>query len=342
MNQGILSVTTGQRGDARIQVGPSPTLDLLYGCHYLSRMHRRPGEVPSWADDLAARAQAVVEAASAALAGPSGSLPLRAAFGLAMDEGYVGDSTPERFLDDLPALARTLRERSEAGSDASLSDDLRAFVLDNDPETWSAALARALRPLWGEVSEYWTGTGAPLAEDAAREVERRLDESGDVMRALPSHHFAQFETLASKLRDQARQGPLFIVPLVLAAGGGFHLESARAAALGFGLQAEDIHARTEAQVSSVARRAKALADPTRLMLLSLLARYPGTQVTVGDLARQLAVSQPTVSGHLKTLREAGLIRVERQGNRSLPVLERDAVKELLDALDGVLHRPDLS
>ena len=342
MDQGILSVTTGHRGDARVRVGPSPTLDLLYACHYLSRMHRRPGEVPSWADELVSRAPEVVDAATAAIRGDAGQRPLMAAFGLAMDEDYVGDPNPERFLADLPALARALRATNEEAREGSLSDDLRAFVLEADPNVWATALASVLAPLWQEVRAYWHEVGAPLAQAAAEEVERRLSENGDVVRALPSHHFAQFEALAAKLRDQARHGPLFIVPLVLAAGGGFHLESARAAALGFGLQAEDIHARTEAQFASVARRAKALSDPTRLMLLSLLARYPHTQVTVGDLARQLAVSQPTVSGHLKTLREAGLVKVERQGNRSLPSLERDAVRELLDALDGVLHRPDLS
>jgi ArsR family transcriptional regulator len=284
----------------------------------------------------------LARAAAEAIASDAGRAPFMAAFGLAIDEGYVGDATPERFLADLPGRARALHDADDADARALLSEELLAFVRGADPETWSHEVTALLGSLWQEVEGYWREEGRPLAERAAEEVEERLAEHGDVVRALPSHHFAQFEALAAKLRTQAARGPLFVVPLALASGGGFHLESSRAAALGFGLQAEDVHARTEAQVGHVARRAKALSDPTRLMLLSLLARYPTTPMTVGDLARQLGVSQPTVSGHLKTLREAGLVQVERQGNRSLPSVDRDAVRELLDALDGVLHRPDLS
>jgi ArsR family transcriptional regulator len=342
MDQRILSFSTGHRDDAPVRVAPSATLDLLYALHYLGRSERRPDDVAPWASDVRRRRPEVALAAAEAVARSERRAPLMAAFGVAIDEGYVADATPERFLADLPERARALHDARDEAAQAALSDELAAFVRGADPDAWSRELVELLGSLWQEVGAYWGEEGRPLAEAAAGEVERRLAEHGDVVRALPSHHFAQFEALAAKLRTQAARGPLFIVPLALASGGGFHLESSRAAALGFGLQAEDVHARTEAQVGHVARRAKALSDPTRLMLLSLLARYPTTQLTVGDLARQLGVSQPTVSGHLKTLREAGLVRVERQGNRSLPGLERDAVRELLDALDGVLHRPDLS
>lgn len=342
MEQRILSFSTGHRDDAPVRVAPSATLDLLYAVHYLGRGQRRPDDSAAWASDVRARRPELAEAAAQAVASDDGRAPLMAAFGLVLDEGYVGDVTPERFLADLPARARALHDADEAEARASLSEELLAFVRQADPDAWAHQVVDLLEALWREVASYWSEQGRPLAERAAQEVEQRLAEHGDVVRALPSHHFAQFEALAAKLRTQAARGPLFIVPLALASGGGFHLEASRAAALGFGLQAEDVHARTEAQVGHVARRAKALSDPTRLMLLSLLARYPTTQLTVGDLARQLGVSQPTVSGHLKTLREAGLVRVERQGNRSLPSLDRTEVRELLDALDGVLHRPDLS
>jgi len=342
MEQRILSFSTGHRDDAPVRVAPSATLDLLYAVHHLGRSQRRPDDAAAWASDVRARRPELAESAAQAVASGEARAPLMAAFGLALDEGYVADATPERFLADLPARARALHDASDADAHALLSEELLAFVRREDPDAWAREVVALLGALWQEVAAYWSAEGRPLAERAAHEVERRLAEHGDVVRALPSHHFAQFEALAAKLRTQAARGPLFIVPLALASGGGFHLESSRAAALGFGLQAEDVHARTEAQVGHVARRAKALSDPTRLMLLSLLARYPTTQLTVGDLARQLGVSQPTVSGHLKTLREAGLVQVERQGNRSLPALERNAVRELLDALDGVLHRPDLS
>jgi ArsR family transcriptional regulator len=56
--------------------------------------------------------------------------------------------------------------------------------------------------------------------------------------------------------------------------------------------------------------AKALADETRQKIMSLCCCK---QLSVNDIVEQTAVSQPTVSHHLKILREAGLVTVERRG-----------------------------
>lgn len=58
---------------------------------------------------------------------------------------------------------------------------------------------------------------------------------------------------------------------------------------------------------------KALADPVRLRLLSLIASHRGGEVCVCDLADHFDVSQPTVSHHLKKLKEVGLVDSERRG-----------------------------
>jgi DNA-binding transcriptional ArsR family regulator len=55
-----------------------------------------------------------------------------------------------------------------------------------------------------------------------------------------------------------------------------------------------------------------LADPTRRALLELLRREP---LPVGELARQMPVSRPAVSQHLKVLKEARLVREHRRGTR---------------------------
>ncbi|MEU7069792.1 metalloregulator ArsR/SmtB family transcription factor [Streptomyces narbonensis] len=57
---------------------------------------------------------------------------------------------------------------------------------------------------------------------------------------------------------------------------------------------------------------KALADPVRLRLLSRVASHPNGEACVCDIA-DVGVSQPTVSHHLKKLREAGLLTSERRG-----------------------------
>ncbi len=58
---------------------------------------------------------------------------------------------------------------------------------------------------------------------------------------------------------------------------------------------------------------KALADPTRLRLLSMILAHDGGEACVCDLTAPLSLTQPTVSHHLKVLRDAGLVTSERRG-----------------------------
>ena len=69
----------------------------------------------------------------------------------------------------------------------------------------------------------------------------------------------------------------------------------------------------EEAATELARMFKALADPVRLRLLSLIASHEGGEACVCDLTGPFDVSQPTISHHLKVLREAGLVGSERRG-----------------------------
>ncbi len=59
---------------------------------------------------------------------------------------------------------------------------------------------------------------------------------------------------------------------------------------------------------------KALGDPVRLRLLSLVASHTGGEACVCDISGSFDLSQPTISHHLKVLREAGLVDCERRGS----------------------------
>ena len=67
------------------------------------------------------------------------------------------------------------------------------------------------------------------------------------------------------------------------------------------------------EANELARRLKALADPHRLRLLSLLMAAPDGEACTCDLTETLGLSQPTVSHHLKKLHEVGLVAAERRG-----------------------------
>ncbi len=77
---------------------------------------------------------------------------------------------------------------------------------------------------------------------------------------------------------------------------------------------------------------KALADPVRLQLLDALLRAADGAVCACDLVSPTGKSQPTVSHHLKVLREAGLVSATRQGNN----IWYAVVPAQLDALRQVL------
>jgi ArsR family transcriptional regulator len=68
-----------------------------------------------------------------------------------------------------------------------------------------------------------------------------------------------------------------------------------------------------AEAASLAASFKAVADPTRLRLLSLIAAHEGGEACVCDLTGEFDLSGPTISHHLKVLREAGLVTSERRG-----------------------------
>src|SRR6188768_2912127 len=73
--------------------------------------------------------------------------------------------------------------------------------------------------------------------------------------------------------------------------------------------------------------AKALSDPIRVQLVDVLRKHAG-KVCVCELTPLFDVSQPTVSHHLKVLREAGLVDVERHGLWAYYYVIPEATKEL--------------
>jgi ArsR family transcriptional regulator len=70
---------------------------------------------------------------------------------------------------------------------------------------------------------------------------------------------------------------------------------------------------TEDWAGDLARMFKALGDPVRLQLLSRVASHAGGEACVCDLSVGLDLTQPTISHHLRVLRESGLLECERRG-----------------------------
>jgi ArsR family transcriptional regulator, arsenate/arsenite/antimonite-responsive transcriptional repressor len=83
----------------------------------------------------------------------------------------------------------------------------------------------------------------------------------------------------------------------------------------------------------VALRLKALADPARVKLMSLLLSAPTGEENGGDLAATVGLTESTVSHHLSQLRRAGLVESDRRGMNVFHRARRDALVALCGVLD---------
>ncbi len=99
------------------------------------------------------------------------------------------------------------------------------------------------------------------------------------------------------------------------------------------------HVLDDEQAAALASRLKALADPTRLKLVSLIACAADGEVCACDLPGLLDRSQPTVSHHLKLLVEAGLVDREKRGKWAWFSLRPGALDGVLAALGAEVPTP---
>jgi DNA-binding transcriptional ArsR family regulator len=91
----------------------------------------------------------------------------------------------------------------------------------------------------------------------------------------------------------------------------------------------------ESAAAGLAQVFKALGDPVRLRLLSLIGAHQGGEVCVCELTDAFDLTKPTISHHLKVLREAGIITSERRGTWVYYRLE----PAVLDRMGALLTAP---
>jgi DNA-binding transcriptional ArsR family regulator len=200
----------------------------------------------------------------------------------------------------------------------------------------SPALLRSylalLQEVWGLVDDMWQ-QALPIIEEAGRHLVAQFERGRSLHVLIPvgcDILQAQRPRIVSDVH--AGQLQLLFVPCLFF-GSSMYLEFSGLAVVGSGVSQGDVEAR--ARTESVAKRLKAVADPTRLALLHSLASAPST---VSELAALFRLSQPTVSMHVKVLRQNGLVRSERIDGRLRLSADPSAVESLLaDMRDAVLH-----
>ena len=348
-NGDIISFRAPTHDALLVEAFASPTIELAYAFYFLSRPDapQRLQEV-IWAEalekdpDLAKEIRTFWQDEQ-----KKGAHDI---FHLACDFGYATDDGADRFLKDLPKLPTRALERvsaySQEGKSVPAKKDHATMLIQlearfqhlNQLEV-AKHYQSLLERLWQILDPFWKREGKANVEEACETFLANLRETSDVLSAIPRHHFTQFEIATKGIRDSQEKGRLRVVPLYFASGGGFNFEFEDFHYLGFGLQSERHHEKITHRVNAVATNLKAFSDPTRLLLLTLIDRYGSFSLTVGDLAKQLSVSQPTVSGHLKVLKEANLVTVDKRGNKSFYKLNYNAFEKIVKELSSLLESP---
>ncbi|HPU12311.1 MAG TPA: metalloregulator ArsR/SmtB family transcription factor [Aeromicrobium sp.] len=94
---------------------------------------------------------------------------------------------------------------------------------------------------------------------------------------------------------------------------------------------------SEAQATHVAPLLKAMSDPVRLRLLSLVAAHENGEACVCELNDAFDLSQPTISHHLKVLHEAGLLDRSKRGTWVYYAIKRDVLADIASLIGGGLE-----
>ena len=251
---------------------------------------------------------------------------------LAHHAGALEETSPPALWAALEGAISTVP--TDLGLESESPEDRLIFLARLERLKESPTLFRSymdlLREVWEPIDETWQAA-LPMLREAGRQVVAELESGrtlGDVTR---SEACKTFKANLGYITQRVDSGyPLLIVPCLFF-GNSLYLEFPGLTLIGSGFQRNDAAAR--ARTEALARRLKTVADPTRLALLHYLA---GTPSTVGDLATCFGLAQPTISMHVKSLRESGMVRSERKDGRMKLSADPGAVARMIEELRGVV------
>jgi DNA-binding transcriptional ArsR family regulator len=315
----------------RIRVSASAPLELMWILHNLQAKHVLSGPYSSleplreelqpklrsfWGDGVRGYTETIVlaERSSTTL-----DLDLDRFFER-LDEAISADGQGLSLLSERPSERLALATRIQRlRDDRSLRDRYRTLVMST----------------WERVRGEWETSGRRAVTEAALDWNRMLAEGAGYRTLLDRPHVwpgrPELDELAESALAEGR--------MVLSPGWFFGLihvvEVDGTLYLGRGVRAEDHDALLRETAGRVAGNLKALADPTRLGIMLWLAKHPAS---VTEIANHFELSQPTVSGHVQLLRDAGLLEDKIAGRRSKLIVARERLKGLMgDAEESMLR-----
>ena len=260
---------------------------------------------------------------------------------LAVRNGTLWDPDMDRFFANFDDAASRPREPSlmpYEPPELRLAIQGRLELLRRD-EARRTAYRALLHDCWQVVRPIWERHGLNAVEEACGRYRAALKSASDIRTVLPAWHFARLEQWAPLVDEGRAGGRLAIAPSYFAGAGQCIEDLPGTVVLGVGVEMERAVERRRNEAERAAGRFKVLSDPTRLTILVALMKQ---KLSVTDLALRFELSQPTVSVHVKGLREANLLESIRERNQTLysttPERIREFVAEALSEATGTRPR----
>ena len=240
--------------------------------------------------------------------------------------GALLSDEADTFLDGLERATQLdtagleLRSETRQDREATLS---QLEHLRRDPEL-TRRYAALLRRIWELARPEWERTGLAEMRRVAAEWSDRLRQGASPQDLMPGRHLLHRPDLASLLRQRPR---VVLSPMYFVGAGGFVVDMTSYVHVGGPARTVNVELVRRKESDLIASRMKVLADPTRVALLRELAHDPAS---VMDLARRFRLAQPTVSNHVRVLRDAGLLESHKDGPRVVYSVPRDLLGRMLD------------
>ncbi len=254
---------------------------------------------------------------------------------LAHRGGLLFSTDPDQLLNRLEALAAAVPTDLPLASE---TEDARATILRRLERLRSSVefrggYAELVRDLWAVIGPAWRRRGWPAVEamvKARRELQRRSAPWQEVARPPTKPLKARTVGLVSALPPG---GVVAVIPAYFAHLTGYAYMDLPGTVL-IGIPALGGAAEAKARGEQLARQLKSIADPTRLAMLEHLSCEPST---VTELAEAFSLAQPTVSNHVKLLRDAGLVELTPRGGRRALTVRREALRQVAGHLVGLVE-----
>lgn len=245
------------------------------------------------------------------------------------------------FSTDAAALLGGLEDLCASGPTdlalASESDEDRAAILSRLAQLRASTdlrhrYAQLLTDVWRALNDIWERVGRPAVE-AAVAARRDLLAKGAPWIEVARSDCDPGGLLSELVASLEPGGELAVVPAFFTHRG---LLVDLPGIVVVGVRTDPSGAQARARTELLARRLKTISDPTRLAILDALIDGP---CTVSDIATSFTLAQPTVSNHIKQLRDAGLVKNDVNGARRDLLVQPDAIADLLSHLESVLRPP---